>query len=200
MPGAKEVDGVGKGKGGVKCLMGIEVQFRKMKNSGDVWWWELHNNVNVLSGTGEGNGYPLQDSCLENPMDRGAWRATVHGVTESDTTWWLNQTTTTSWHWTAYLFFSRSVSRVWLCKPMECSTPGFLVLHHLPESAQTHVHWICDAVQPSCPLSSPSPPAFKLSQLNMVKIVYFILSDFYNNLKKSITKHFQPRSPLSVTY
>ena len=36
---------------------------------------------------GEGNGYPLQDSCLENPMDRGAWRATVHGVTkESDTT------------------------------------------------------------------------------------------------------------------
>ena len=29
---------------------------------------------------GEGNGYPLQDSCLENPMDRGAWRATVHGV------------------------------------------------------------------------------------------------------------------------
>ena len=100
---------------------------------------------------------------------------------ESDTTWWLNHTTTTSWHWTAYLLFSRSVSRVWLCKPMECSTPSFLVLHHLPESAQTHVHWICDAVQPSCPLSSPSPPAFKLSQLNMVKIVYFILSDFYNN-------------------
>ena len=36
---------------------------------------------------GEGNGNPLQDSCLENPMDRGAWQATVHGVTkESDTT------------------------------------------------------------------------------------------------------------------
>ena len=35
---------------------------------------------------GEGNGYPLQYSCLENPMDRGAWWATVHGVTESDTT------------------------------------------------------------------------------------------------------------------
>ena len=31
----------------------------------------------------EGNGYPLQNSCLENPMDRGAWQATVHGVTES---------------------------------------------------------------------------------------------------------------------
>ena len=35
---------------------------------------------------GEGNGYPLQYSCLGNPMDRGAWQATVHGVTESDTT------------------------------------------------------------------------------------------------------------------
>ena len=35
---------------------------------------------------GEGNGNPLQYSCLENPMDRGAWQATVHGVPESDTT------------------------------------------------------------------------------------------------------------------
>ena len=35
---------------------------------------------------GEWNGNPVQDSCLENPMDRGAWRATVHGLQESDTT------------------------------------------------------------------------------------------------------------------
>ena len=34
---------------------------------------------------GEGNGYPLQYSCLENSMDRGAWQATVHGVTKSQT-------------------------------------------------------------------------------------------------------------------
>ena len=34
---------------------------------------------------GEGNGYPLQYSCMENPMDRGAWRATVHGVAKSQT-------------------------------------------------------------------------------------------------------------------
>ena len=45
-----------------------------------------------------------------------------------------------------------------------CSTPGFPTLHHLPESAQTHVHWVSDAIQPSHPLSSPSPPAFNLSQ------------------------------------
>ena len=50
------------------------------------------------------------------------------------------------------------------CDPMNCSMPGFPVLHYLPEFAQTHVHWICDAIQPSHPLSSPSPLALNLSQ------------------------------------
>ena len=50
-----------------------------------------------------------------------------------------------------------------LCDPMECGTPGFPVHHQLPELAQTHVHWISDAIQLSHPLSSPSP-AFNLSQ------------------------------------
>ena len=50
-----------------------------------------------------------------------------------------------------------------LCDPMYCSTPGFPVLHHLQDLAQTHVHWVSDAIQPSHPLSSPSP-AFSLSQ------------------------------------
>ena len=49
-----------------------------------------------------------------------------------------------------------------LCDPMDCSTPGFPV-HH-PELAQTHVHQVGDAIQPSHPLSSPSPPTFNLSQ------------------------------------
>ena len=38
--------------------------------------------------SGEGNGYPLQHSCLGNPMDRGAWWATVHGITESQFSYW----------------------------------------------------------------------------------------------------------------
>ena len=49
------------------------------------------------------------------------------------------------------------------CDTMDCSIPGFPVLHHLPEFAQTHVHHIGDAIQPSHPLLSPSPPAFNLS-------------------------------------
>ena len=48
---------------------------------------------------------------------------------------------------------------------MECSTPGFPVLHHLSEFAQVHVHWISDVIQPSHPLSPISPSAFNLSQL-----------------------------------
>ena len=51
-----------------------------------------------------------------------------------------------------------------LCDPMDCSMPRFPVHHHLLELAQTHVPWVGDAIQPSCPLLSPSPPAFNLSQ------------------------------------
>ena len=51
-----------------------------------------------------------------------------------------------------------------LCDPMNCSTPGLPVHHQIPESTQTHVHWVGDAIQPSYSLSSPSPPAFNLSQ------------------------------------
>ena len=50
------------------------------------------------------------------------------------------------------------------CNPMDCSTPGFPVLHHLLELAQTHIHWVSDALWPSHPLSSPSPPVLNLSQ------------------------------------
>ena len=49
-------------------------------------------------------------------------------------------------------------SRPTLCDPMNCSTPGLPVHHQLPEFTQTHVHRISDAIQPSHPLSSPSPP------------------------------------------
>ena len=55
-------------------------------------------------------------------------------------------------------------SRPTLCDPMDCSTPGFPVLYHLPELAQTHVNRAGDAIQPSHPLLSPSPPVFNLSQ------------------------------------
>ena len=60
----------------------------------------------------------------------------------------------------------QSLSRVWLvsCDPMDCSVPGLPVHHQLPEHARTHVHQVGDIIQPSHPLSSPSPPVFNLSQ------------------------------------
>ena len=51
-----------------------------------------------------------------------------------------------------------------LYEPMDCGTPDFPIYHQLPELAQTHVHWVSDAIQPSHPLLPPSPPAFNLSQ------------------------------------
>ena len=56
----------------------------------------------------------------------------------------------------------QSLSHVSLCDPMDCSTPGFPVLHYFLEFTQAHVYCISDAIQPSHPLLFPSPPAFTL--------------------------------------
>ena len=61
-------------------------------------------------------------------------------------------------------FSSVAQSSSTLCDPMNHCKPGLPVPHQLPESTQTHVHWVGDAIQPSHPLLSPSPPAFNLSQ------------------------------------
>ena len=68
-------------------------------------------------------------------------------------------------------FSSVAQSCLILCDPMDCSTPGFLVHHQLPELAQTHVHWVSDAIQAYHPLSSPSLPAFHLSQQGLFQWV-----------------------------
>ena len=59
-------------------------------------------------------------------------------------------------------FSSVAQSCLTLWQPMNCSTPGLPVHHQLPESTQTHVHWVCDAIQPSHPLLSMPPPALNL--------------------------------------
>ena len=60
--------------------------------------------------------------------------------------------------------FSVAQSCPTFCDPKDCSTPGFPVLHYLSGFAQTHVHWVGNAIQPSYPLSSPSPPTPNPSQ------------------------------------
>jgi len=61
-------------------------------------------------------------------------------------------------------FTSATLSCLALCNPMDCSMPGLPVHHQLPEFTQTHSHCVGDAIQPSHPLSSPSPPAFNFIQ------------------------------------
>ena len=80
----------------------------------------------------------------------------------------------TSYEWTIWSTWDSAFSSVQfssvvqlcltLCDPMNHSTPGLPVHHQLPESSQTQVHWVGDAIQLSHPLLSPSPPALNLSQ------------------------------------
>ena len=67
-------------------------------------------------------------------------------------------------HRNSVQFSSFTQSCLTLCNPMDCSMSGFPVHHQLPELTQIHAHWVGDAIQLSYPLSSPSPPAFSLSQ------------------------------------
>ena len=92
---------------------------------------------------------------------------------------------------TYLLLFGRSV----MSDPMDCSTPGFPVLHHLPGFAQTHVHWVDDATQPSHHLIivAPSPPAFKLSQ-NQDHYL-----EFWNNRKIAFLNDWY-MAPLSMEF
>ena len=87
-----------------------------------------------------------------------------------------------------------------LCNPMSPSTPGLPVHHQLPESTQTHVHRVGDAIQPSHPLSSPSPPVLNLSQhqglfqrvssLHQVaKVLEFQLLHQFSNLEETVVVH-----------
>ena len=126
---------------------------------------------------------PMQEM---DPMNIEAWQATVHGVakTESDMTEQLSmhipqsvlitpkrKPTPVSTHSPLNLqpqpsiqFSSVTQSCLTLCDPMNCSTPGLPVHHQLLEFTQTHDHPVGDAIQPSHPLLSPSPPAPNPSQ------------------------------------
>ena len=97
----------------------------------------------------------------EDPLEtwRIPWTEELDGLQSiaSQSQTWLK--------WLSVWFSSvQSLNCVWLCDPMDCSTPGLPVRHQLPEFTQTHVHWVSDTIQPSHPLSFPSPPTFNLSQ------------------------------------
>ena len=98
----------------------------------------------VVNGTGDGS----RVQCCKEQYCIGTWK--VRSMNQGK--------------FSSVQFSSVAQSCLTLCDPMECSTPGLPVYHQLPELTQTHVHWVVDAIQPSHPLSSPSPPTLNLSQ------------------------------------
>ena len=130
-------------------IISIHTQFRSLfvrgfprGSLGKESAWNL-GDLGLIPGLGrspgEGNGYPLQYSCLENSMDRGAWQATAHRVAKSPTLLkWLSTV-------------SRSVSPA-LCHPMDCSPPTSLRSNpHLLNL----LHWQADPL-PLAPLGKPN--------------------------------------------
>ena len=121
---------------------------------------------------GEGNGNPSQYSCLENPMDRGAWQATVHGVARAGHDLATKPAPHSSRGQNSKMSCcSVTQSCPTLCDPMDYSTPGFPVLHYLPEFVPTLVHQVSDAISPSvapfssCPQSLLASEFFPMSWL-----------------------------------
>ena len=112
-------------------------------------------NKDILYSTGS------SAQCYVAALGEGGYMF-MHGRVPLLFTW--NHHNVVNWLFSSVQFSPVSQSCLTLFDPMDCSTPGLPVHHQLPEFTQTHVHWVGDAIQPSYPLSSPSPPAFSLFQ------------------------------------
>ena len=106
------------------------------------------------------------------PQDCSLPGSSVHGIFQATVLEWIaiSFSRGSSWlrdrTWVSLIvqFSSVAQSSLTLCDPMNRSTPGLPVYHQFPEFTQIHVHRVSDAIQPSHPLSTPSPPAPKSSQ------------------------------------
>ena len=131
----------------------------KTRSEGEQFAWRL-----LRSGYNE-RGWGLG-------LDQDYWQC-KQGEVGRDKRGFRNEAKRLAWHepgalslflMISHKFSSVAQSCLTLCNPMNRSTPGLPVHHQVPESTQTHVHWVGDAIQPSHPLLSLSPPALNLSQ------------------------------------
>ena len=101
-------------------------------------------------------------------------------------------------------FSSVAQSCLTRCDLMDCSTPGFPVLHHLLALAHTHVHWVRETIQPSCPLSSPSSPASSLFSASGSFLMIWLFVSCGQSIQASILASILPMNilhwfPLELT-
>ena len=104
------------------------------------------------------------------------WIEGDDSINENKSSRWMPQVLAYLVAQSSVQFISVTQSCLTLCDPMDCSTPGFPVHHQLPEPAQTQVHRVSDAIQPSHPLSSPSPPTFSFPASGSFPVSQFFAS------------------------
>ena len=139
-------------------------------------WKEIKNNirnesdfwVNVQFSSVQFSSVAQSCLTLGNPMDYSPLGSSVQGILQARILEWLlcpspGDLPDPGIEPTFLQFSSVTQSCLTLCNPMNCSTPGLPIHHQHPEFTQTHVHRVSDAIQPSHPLSCPSPPIFNLS-------------------------------------
>ena len=111
---------------------------------------------------------PLSHECfvMIGLLESGSYKVGILHLVSRSSYYLFSSPSFFSCHWfiDSVQFSSVAQSCLALFNPVNCSTPGLPVHHQLRESTQTHVHWVGDAIQPSHPLLSPSPPAHNLSQ------------------------------------
>ena len=152
-----------------KCLLWEKAMSRARRDSVSIRCWHAHISVMDSPLEHVTSSLPPQGSMATSVVHFSLW-GILHGI-NGETSWcfgdcgiWnklvilLLYRSTHQYCWAHCCWYSVAQSCPAPCDPMSCSTPGFPVLRHLPQLAQTHVHWGSDAIQPSRPLSSPSPP------------------------------------------
>ena len=136
------------------------------RQAGDLRGSETSLRDMLTAGIGPCHHHLVAKSCptLCDPMNCSPPGSSVHEISQARILEWIAISSCNRPLFSSVQFSSVTQSCPTLCDPMNPSTPGLPVHHHLPEFTQTRIHRVSDAIQPSHPLSSPSPPAPNPSQ------------------------------------